>query len=44
VAACGIGNQRLPRFSLHTILQVVGYIEEMGKSLWKAPKKKSRYK
>lgn len=43
-AASGIWNGRLPRFSLHTILQVVGYIEEMGKSRWKAPKKKSRYK
>ena len=38
------GEQKLPRFSLHTILQVVGYIEEMGKALWKEPKKKSRYR
>ena len=44
VTACGKWNQPLPRISLHTILQVVGYIEEMGKSLWKVPKKKSRYK
>ena len=44
VAAYNDMNRNLPRFSLHTILQVVGYIEEMGKSRWNAPRKKSRYK
>ena len=41
--ACGASNRELPRFSWNAILQVVGYIEEMGKSAWKYPKKKSRY-
>lgn len=44
VPACEASNRELPRFSWNTILQVVGYIEEMGKSAWKYPKKKSRYK
>ena len=34
----------MPVFGLNTILQVTHYIEEMGKSKWSAPKKKSRYK
>jgi hypothetical protein len=43
ITACGDLSGKLPHFSLNIILQVVGYIEEMGKSLWKGPKKKSRY-
>ncbi|MFC1857898.1 hypothetical protein ACFL9U_07685 [Thermodesulfobacteriota bacterium] len=34
----------LPVFSLDAILRALSYIEEMGKSKWKAPKKRSRYK
>jgi hypothetical protein len=34
----------MPVFGLNTILQATHYIEEMGKSKWTAPKKKSRYK
>ncbi len=37
------GDRNWPQFSLNAILQVTGYIEDMGKSLWKGPKKKSRY-
>ncbi len=44
LTVCDSSNRELPRFSWNTILQVVGYIEEMGKSAWKYPKKKSRYK
>jgi hypothetical protein len=44
ISACENLNEKLPPFSLNIILQVVGYIEEMGKSIWKGPKKKSRYK
>jgi hypothetical protein len=44
VSACGDISGKLPPFSLNIILQVVGYIEDMGRSLWKGPKKKSRYK
>ena len=44
ISACADLSGKLPPFSLNIILQVVGYIEEMGKSLWKGPKKKSRYK
>ncbi len=34
----------MPVFGLNTILQATHYIEEMGKSKWNTPKKKSRYK
>jgi len=33
----------LPVFSLNGVFQATQYIEEMGKSQWQAPKKKSRY-
>jgi len=36
-------NQQLPVFSLNAVLQAANYIEEMGKSRWKKPKKRSRY-
>ena len=35
-------NYKLPVFSLNAVLQSVGYIEEMGKSRWKAPRKRRR--
>ena len=44
ISACEDLNGKLPPFSLNVILQVVGYIEDMGKSIWKGPKKKSRYR
>jgi len=34
---------QLPTFSLNAILQAVSYIENMGKSRWSKPKKRSRY-
>ncbi|MFO7964368.1 MAG: hypothetical protein R6U50_10640 [Desulfobacterales bacterium] len=33
----------MPFFGLNNVLQVTHYIEEMAKSTWSAPKKKSRY-
>lgn len=33
----------VPVFSLNAVLNAIHYIEEMGKSRWKMPKKKSRY-
>lgn len=36
-------DQDIPVFSLNAILQAVSYIEEMGKSRWNKPKKRSRY-
>ena len=35
--------QQLPTFSLNSVLQAVSYIEDMGKSRWTQPKKRSRY-
>ena len=35
-------NLDLPVFSLNAVLQSVGYIEEMGKSRWKAPRRRRR--
>jgi hypothetical protein len=35
-------NHELPVFSLNAVLQSVGYIEEMGKSRWKVPKRGPR--
>ena len=35
--------QQLPTFSLNAVLQAVNYIEDMGKSQWTKPKKRSRY-
>jgi hypothetical protein len=43
LAPSAVGNRECPHLSLNAILQVTGYIEDMGKSLWKGPKKKSRY-
>jgi hypothetical protein len=37
------GARQLPAFSLNAVLQAVSYIEEMGKSRWSKPKKRSRY-
>jgi hypothetical protein len=34
---------QLPAFSLNAILQAVSYIEDMGKSRWSKPKKRSRH-
>ena len=36
-------DQEIPIFSLNALLQAVNYIEEMGKSRWDKPKKRSRY-
>jgi hypothetical protein len=36
-------DQEIPVFSLNALLQAVNYIEEMGKSRWDKPKKRSRY-
>ncbi len=35
-------NHELPVFSLNAVLQSVGYLEEMGKSRWRAPKGRRR--
>jgi antirestriction protein ArdC len=35
-------NHELPVFSLNAVLQSVGYLEEMGKSRWKVPKRRRR--
>ncbi len=35
-------DQNLPLFSLSAVLQSVGYIEDMGKSRWKSPRKRRR--
>ena len=43
LAPAAFGDRKWPHLSLNAILQVAGYIEDMGKSLWKGPKKKSRY-
>jgi hypothetical protein len=36
--------KQMPVFSLSAIIQATTYIEEMGQTQWKRPKKKSRYK
>ncbi|MGD8962557.1 MAG: hypothetical protein PVF29_00430 [Desulfobacterales bacterium] len=36
-------DQHLPVFSLNAILQTVNYIETMGRSRWREPKKQGRY-
>ncbi|MGD8494202.1 MAG: hypothetical protein PVH44_11380, partial [Desulfobacterales bacterium] len=36
-------DQQLPVFSLNAILQVVNYIETMGRSRWREPRKRGRY-
>jgi len=38
-----IEDQEVPLISLNALLQTVNYIEEMGKSRWNKPKKRSRY-
>ena len=35
-------NQKIPAFSLNSVLQAVNYIEEMGKHRWKEPRKRRR--
>ena len=35
-------NNELPVFSLNAVLQSVGYLEEMGKTRWKVPKRRRR--
>ncbi len=36
-------DPEIPIFSLNALLQAVNYMEEMGKSRWDKPKKRSRY-
>ncbi|MGD9182450.1 MAG: hypothetical protein PVG15_13305 [Desulfobacterales bacterium] len=36
-------DQEIPVISLNALLQAVNYIEEMGKSRWDKPRKRSRY-
>jgi len=36
-------EREVPAFGLNAVFQATQYIEEMGKTLWKSPKKKSRY-
>ncbi|MFC1829356.1 hypothetical protein ACFL0O_07085 [Thermodesulfobacteriota bacterium] len=36
-------DKEMPVFGLNAVLSSIHYIEEMGKSRWKRPKKKSRY-
>jgi hypothetical protein len=36
-------DQKLPLFSLNAVLQATHYVEDMGKSRWSKPKKRSRY-
>ncbi len=38
-----IADQQIPVFSLNAILQAVNYIETMGRSRWRGPKKRGRY-
>jgi hypothetical protein len=40
---CLTRNPEMPAISLNAVLQAVTYIEEMGKSRWTKPKKRSRY-
>jgi hypothetical protein len=35
-------NHELPVFSLNAVLQSVGYLEDMGKSRWKEPRRRRR--
>jgi len=35
-------NHQLPAFSLNAVLQSVGYLEDMGKSRWKEPRRRRR--
>ena len=35
-------NHKLPIFSLNAVLQSVGYLEDMGKSRWKEPRRRRR--
>ncbi|MGD8256934.1 MAG: hypothetical protein PVG70_18365 [Desulfobacterales bacterium] len=35
--------QKLPPFSLNAVIQAVHYVEKMSTSLWKKPRKESRY-
>jgi hypothetical protein len=35
--------QQLPTFSLNAVFQAANYIEDMGKSRWRKPKKSGRY-
>jgi len=37
-------EKEMPVFSLHDVIMVTTYIEDMGKKEWEKPKKKSRYK
>ena len=43
LAAYGREDKEMPVFGLNGVLSSVHYIEAMGKSRWKRPKKKSRY-
>jgi hypothetical protein len=36
-------DREVPRFSLNAVFQAFGYIEEMGRSQWKEPRKAGRY-
>lgn len=36
-------NHELPAFSLNAVLQSVGYLEDMGKSRWKEPRRRRRH-
>ncbi|CAB1058899.1 hypothetical protein D1BOALGB6SA_3657 [Olavius sp. associated proteobacterium Delta 1] len=36
-------NHELPVFSLNAVLQSVGYLEDMGKSPWKEPRRRRRH-
>jgi hypothetical protein len=35
-------NHQLPVFSLNAVMQSVGYLEEMGKSRWREPRRRRR--
>ncbi|MBW2201429.1 MAG: hypothetical protein JRF71_11465 [Deltaproteobacteria bacterium] len=37
-------DQEMPEFGLNGIFHATQYVEEMGKTRWKTPKRKSRYK
>ena len=43
LANYGRHDKEMPVFGLNAVLSSIHYIEEMGKSRWKRPKKKSRY-
>jgi hypothetical protein len=40
---CRGEDRELPPISLNAVFQAVSYIEDMGKTLWRKPRKQGRY-